>query len=141
MWSDARSPKQKIGALGVAFRPESECLRVVLLGRGVRIEGGRSVAGFAEGQASPVRELGSVHACRAGELECRLPVVGKHLGVVLRTPEALDPLCDTTVLLGTVGSGDLPVGDVANEGVCKRELGLAFDGRALLAAHEPLALE
>ena len=65
----------------------------------------------------------------------------EHLGVVFRAPQALDPLRDTAVLLGAVGSGDLPVGDVANEGVCERELGLAFDGRALLAAHEALALE
>ena len=68
-------------------------------------------------------------------------MVGEHLGVVFRAPKALDPLCDAAVLLGTVGAGDLPVGDVANEGVCKRELGLAFDGRAFLAAHESLALE
>ena len=64
----------------------------------------------------------------------------EHLGMVFRAPQALDPLCDAAVLLGTVASGDLPVGDIADECVCERELRLAFDRRAFLAPHESFAL-
>ena len=109
--------------------------------RSERVESGRAVAGFAEGEPSAVREIGGVPPGGAGELERRVPVVGEHLGVVVRPSERLDPLGDAAVLLGAVGAGDLPVGDVANEGVRERELGLALDGRAPLAAHEPLALQ
>ena len=49
-------PKQKVGALGV-IRPERE--RVVVLRRRdrVAVEGGRSVAGCAQGQASALHDL------------------------------------------------------------------------------------
>ena len=49
-------PKQKVGALGV-IRPERE--RVVVLGRRdrVAVEGGRSVSGCAQGQASALHDL------------------------------------------------------------------------------------
>ena len=61
--------------------------------------------------------------------------------VVLRSSERLDPLGDGSVLLCAVGPGDLPVRDVADEGVSERELALALDRRAALPADEPLALE
>ena len=49
-------PKQKVGAL-VVIRPERE--RVVVLGRRdrVAVEGGRSVSGCAQGQASALHDL------------------------------------------------------------------------------------
>ena len=56
-----------------------------------------------------------------------VPVVGEHLGVVLRAAERLDPLSDPAVLLDAVRARDLAVGDVADERVRERELGLALD--------------
>ena len=54
-------------------------------------------------------------------------MVREHLGVVLRTAEAVDPLRDGAVLLRAVGTWDLAVGDVANERVRERELALALE--------------
>ena len=68
-------------------------------------------------------------------------MVREHLGVVLGPAETLDPLRRVSVLLGTLGAGDLSVGDVANERVGERELRLALDRSAPLLAHERLALE
>ncbi len=127
--------------LGGAVRPKIECLGVVLLGCWVGVQSGGAVAGLAEGKASPTREISSVHACRPSEVERRQPVMGEHLGMVFRASETLYPLCDRTVLFDAVSTGDLPVGDVANEGVGERELGLAFDGRSFLTPHEPFSLE
>jgi len=54
-------------------------------------------------------------------------VVGEHLGVVVRSPEALDPPGDLTVLLHPVWTGDLSIRDIANERVGERKLRLALD--------------
>jgi hypothetical protein len=67
--------------------------------------------------------------------------VDEELRVVRGPAEALDPLRDAAVLLRAVGPRDLPVGDVADERVRERELGLALDRGALLPAYEALALE
>ena len=61
--------------------------------------------------------------------------------MVLGTAERLDPLGDAPVLRGALGARDLPVRDVADERVRERELALALDRRAPLAADEALALE
>ena len=54
-------------------------------------------------------------------------MVREHLGVVLRTAEAVDPLRDSAVPLRAIGTWDLAVRDVANERVRERELALAFE--------------
>ena len=54
-------------------------------------------------------------------------MVREHLGVVLRTAEAVDPLRDGAVPLRAVGARDLAVRDVANERVRERELALALE--------------
>ena len=56
-------------------------------------------------------------------------MVGEHLGVVLGAVagERTDPLRDATVLLGPLGARDLAVGDVTDERVEERVLGLPGD--------------
>ena len=49
-------------------------------------------------------------------------MVGEHLGVILGTTEAGDPLRRPAVLRRTVGACNLPVGDVADESMREREL-------------------
>ena len=61
--------------------------------------------------------------------------------MILGATERLDPLGDAPMLRGSIGARDLPVRDVADERVRERELALALDRRASLAADEPLSLE
>jgi len=119
-------PKQKVGALGV-IRPEREC--VVVLGRRdrVAVEGGRSVSGGAQRQAGALDDLVVAATRCTDELERRAPVVREHLGVVIRTAEAVDPFRDGTVPLRAVVTWDLAVRDVAHERVRKRKLALPFE--------------
>lgn len=123
-----RTPEEKLCPFGVIDWPELECLAVVPLGRKKGVERERTVAGFAQRNARMLHELGpSVGSCRSRELERGRPVMGEHLGMVVRSAEALDPLGDAPVLLRAVGPRDLPVGDVPHERVRERELALAVD--------------
>ena len=61
--------------------------------------------------------------------------------MVVGAAEALDPLCRLAVLLRTLGTRDLPVGDVAQEHVGEGPLALALDRGAALPGEEALALE
>ncbi len=65
----------------------------------------------------------------------------EQLRVLLRAAERLDPLGCRAVLLSAPRARDLVVGDVADEDVAERVLGLAGDGGVLLAADELLALQ
>ena len=66
---------------------------------------------------------------------------GDELGVVVGPPEALDPLRSLAMLVGAIATGDLAVGDIAEEHVGECPLALALDRGAALAGQEPLALE
>jgi hypothetical protein len=64
-----------------------------------------------------------------------------QLGVVVGASERLDPLHRGQMLLRTSSARNLPVGDLPNKHMPKRELGLAGNGGATLPKDEPLALE
>ena len=51
-------------------------------------------------------------------------MVREHFRMILRAPQALDPLRGETVPLGSLPTRDLAVGDIADEQVSKRVLGL-----------------
>ena len=65
-------------------------------------------------------------------------MVRDHLGVILRSPERLDPLRRPHMLLRSLRARDLPVRDVPNEQVLERELRLALDGAATRTLHQLL---
>ena len=137
----SRASKEQVGSLGIVLGPQLERFVVVALGRRKRVEGERAVAGFSEREPCTVCELGAVSAGGPSELEGRAPVMSQHLGVVIGSAEAFDPLGDLGVLVRAVGACNLPVGDVTDERVREGDLGLIFDGSAPLAANEALALE
>ena len=128
-------------AIRVPFRPERERLGVVGLGRREAVQRERTVAGFAKGHASLLRDRTIVAACSPGQLERRLPVVSDHLGVVVAPAEGDDPLRDRAMSLRALGPRDLAIGDVPNQGVCERQLRLARNGGAALPADEALSFE
>ncbi len=120
-------PEQELGPLGVV-RPERE--RVLVLRRRDRDScsdaNARSPA-VAQGEARALDDLVVAATRRADELERRAPVVREHLGVVLGTAEAVDPLGDGPVLRARSARGIWPYDDVADERVRERELALAFE--------------
>jgi hypothetical protein len=75
------------------------------------------------------------------ELERGEIVVGKHLRVILGTPEQLDPLGRPLVFLRPRRPRDLRVRDVPDEQVAEDVLVLVSDGRPPFAADELLPLE
>src|SRR5262245_42043953 len=99
----------------IAGRPQRE--RLVVASRRCReaVERERAVARIAECAARAFGKLSVFVARGTREVECRLPVVGEELRVVVRAAEALDPVGGSPVLLRTVGARDLPVGDVTDE--------------------------
>ena len=132
--------EQEVGPL-VVVGPQLERLLVLRGGDGEAVQGERAVPRVA--QREP-RALGEVVVLTTGsphELERRAPVVREHLRVILGTAEARDPLGGRAMSPGTVGTGDLPVRDVADERVGEGELALALERRAALATDEALALE
>src|SRR5918993_2935061 len=68
-------------------------------------------------------------------------MVGAQVGVILGPSEGLDPDGSALMLLGSVGSRNLAVGNVAHERVQEGILGVSLDRRASLAADEFPALE
>ncbi len=118
--------EQQFGPLGVV-RPERERILVLRHGNGVAVERERAIARRAQRASRAIDDLVVVSAGGADELERRAPVVREHLGVVIRSAEAADPLGDGTVPLRAIGAGDLAVRDVANERVRERELALTFE--------------
>ena len=68
-------------------------------------------------------------------------MVREHLGVILVTPELLDPFAGEAVLLGPSGAWNLAVRHVAHEQVSERVLALTRDRGTTLATDELLSLE
>src|SRR5437868_2117943 len=62
--------------------------------------------------------------------------MGEQLGLVVGSAERLDPLGCEPVLVGTLGTWDLSIRDVANKHVVERVFRLSLDGGAPLAANE-----
>ncbi len=89
--------EQEVGTLGVVG-PERE--RVVVLRRcdGEAVERERAIAGLTECASRTLDQLVVVAPGGPDELECGAPVVREHLGVVLGSPEAVDPLRDGAML-------------------------------------------
>ena len=122
-----RSGEEELRALFVVVRPEGESVLVLRCRRRKAVQPVRSIAGGAHCEPRSCDELVVASTRCADELERGAPVVREHLGMVLGPAETLDPLRRVSVLLGTIGAGDLSVGDVANERVGERELRLALD--------------
>ena len=137
----SRASKEQVGSLGIVLGPQLERFVVVPLGRRKRVQSEGAVSGFSEREPGTVCEIGAVAAGGPGELERRAPVMSQHLGVVIGSAEAFDPLGDLGVLVRAVGARNLPVRDVTDERVREGDLGLIFDGGAPLPADETLALE
>src|SRR5688572_12229989 len=69
-------------------------------------------------------------------------MVGEQLNVVVASlAERLDPLGCLPVALGSLGTRNLPIRDVAEQDVAERVLRLARDRRPPLTAEELLPLE
>ena len=81
----------------------------------------------AQSVARPL-SLGLLPAARPAR--GREVVVGEQLGVVFAAAERLDPAGGETVLATSLGTRDLRIGDIADEHVVERVLGLARDGGA-----------
>ena len=74
-----------------------------------------AVAGVAKRESGADGEVSVVCTACACEVQRRAPVVRTHLGMILGSTERLDPLGHAAMPLRTIGAGDLPVGDVADE--------------------------
>lgn len=61
--------------------------------------------------------------------------------MILRAAQRLEPLCSLPMLLGTVATRDLSVGDVADECVRERELRFSLDRGSALLAYKRLPRE
>ena len=68
-------------------------------------------------------------------------MVCEQLGVVLGTPEPLEPVAGSTMLLGTCAPRDLTVSNVAQQHVLKRVLRVVGDCRAPFTPDEVLPLQ
>ncbi len=86
---------------------------------GVCVEGSGPIAGLRARVSNVLFESRVGAAARPDELECGLPVVRQHLGVVVGASERLDPLGDGAVLRRALGARDLPVRDVPDEGMAR----------------------
>ena len=99
-------------------------------GSGGRVERRGAAAGHLQVAGRRLAELilEIEEAAGVGHLQGRAVVVGEDLGEVLGAAGGalLEPACQSGVLGGAVGAGELLVGDVADEGVHEEELGLAF---------------
>jgi hypothetical protein len=67
--------------------------------------------------------------------------MGEQFGLILLTPERLDPFCGANVLVRALRPRDLPVRDVPDDDVAEGVLRLPLDGRAAFAPHELLPRE
>ena len=136
-----RVPQQKLRSSRVPLGRQIERRAVEPSRDGVGAELEGAVARLAQCSHGPSGELVGRLPRGAGELERAEIVVGEHLGVVLPAAESLDPLGGEAVLVSPHGARDLAVGDVADEHMVKRVLGLTFHGRMPSPAHELLSLE
>ena len=68
-------------------------------------------------------------------------MVRERLGVFVGTAEGFDPFRGAAMLLGPIRSGNLPIGDVANEDVQERVLGVVRHRRRPRTLHEALSIQ
>ena len=134
--------EQELGPLLVLDRRQVERLFVQARRRGIRTQREGTVARVPRGgprtRGQLLRLRGTGGASQPQRLEV---VVGKHLGLVLRASEGLDPRRRALVPLRPGPARDLPVGDVADQQVPERVLLVAGDRRAALTQHELLTRE
>jgi hypothetical protein len=135
--------KEKLRPSCLLGRPQFQRRAVEPRRRSKRVHGGRSVSRLTERGAGSADEFVRRPTRSARVLEGAEVVVRQHLGLVFRTigGERLDPRSREAMLLGTIGPRDLAVGDVADEDVPERELGLADNRRTAGAADEVFRLE
>ena len=133
--------EEEVRPIGISLVPQLQCGGVEPIRGLERPQRGRPVARGRQRDSCAIPEQSVLAARCAREIERREVVVREQLGVVRGTAERLDPLGCAPVLLHPCSPQDLPVGDIADELVPERELGLAGDGRPALPPDELLALE
>ena len=120
--ADPAVPEEQLGIVG----REREGFRVVAVRRGKGVQRRRTIAGSAERLQCMRREFVDILTGRPRQLERRGVVVGEHLGVVLGTPERLDPRRRLDMPPRAIGARDLAVCHVAHQQVPECVLRLAF---------------
>ena len=137
----AAVPELHIGAVRVVGRPQLEGGSIEP-GRGrERSERHGAIGGRTQRAARALGDAWKLPARGRGELERLEVVMGDRLGVVVGSPERLDPFRRRPVLVGAAGARDLRVGDVTDEQVPERVFALLAHRRAPLPADELLPLE
>src|SRR5829696_6583314 len=100
------------------------------------------MAGITESEAGLLDEPARILPGRPRVAESALVVVSDHLLQVGPVAlQRLQPLCREPMLVGTAGTWNLSVGDVANESVVERIPAPAGDRYQGLLSHELLAFQ
>ena len=139
----AAVPQQQRRALRIVGGHEGQGVAVELTGRGSRAQPDRPVAGHDERRSSPRLQIDIDRTRGAAQVERLQPMMGGKLCVVLAPldRQLLDPFRSCAMLPRALDPRDLPVGDVADQRMPERILGLVGNGAAPFPPDEALALE